>query len=115
MGKSLIMHIDQAPWLHGGPDQPGEEYNQQLIGDREKGPWVNIISLDPGRVAPPHSHSQDEVIYIVDGELTMGDRVCGPGTVLFIERDTEYGFVTGSEGVRFLNLRPGPARFSAGE
>ena len=54
-----------------------------------------------------HSHTVDEVIYIVEGSLTLGDRTCGPGTVLAIEKDTEYSFTVGQEGVRFLNIRPG--------
>ena len=106
MGRSIIMHIDEAPWTQGSPNR---NIGQQMIGDREKGPWVYVITHPAGKVANPHSHSQDEVIYIQDGEITVGDRICGPGTVIFIEQDTEYGFTVGKQGARFLNIRPGLA------
>jgi len=109
MGRAIIMHIDEAPWVRGGPPgkQTGETGGGQLIGDLQKGPWIHVNWLPPGTNASPHSHSQDEIMYIVDGGFTMGKRECGPGTVLYIEKDTQYGFKVGPKGVRFLNIRPG--------
>jgi uncharacterized cupin superfamily protein len=111
MGKTIVMHIDEAPWVYGGP--PAEEGHKngggQLVGDIEKGPWIHINWVPPGNYTPPHSHNQDEVMYIIEGGLTMGDRFCGPGTVVFIERGTDYDFTVGDQGVRFLNIRSGQA------
>ena len=111
MARSIIMHIDEAPWIPGQPGEPGGARGDgsQLIGDLDKGPWVHIHSAEPNKVAPPHSHDQDEVIFIVEGSLTIGDQDRGPGTVIFVEKGTEYGFTVGGEGVRFLNIRPGLA------
>ena len=81
------------------------------MGDLEQGPWVHINWLPGGFVAPHHSHDQDEVIYILEGGFSMGRRRCGPGTVVFIEADTQYGFEVWDEGVRFLNIRPGLAQY----
>ena len=106
MGKSIIMHIDEAPWVEG---MPSKRYRTQFIGDQEKGPWVYISSPEPDKLIPAHSHDQDEVIFIVEGELTIGDGTHGPGTVIFIERNTEYSFTTGKKGLKFLNIRPGKA------
>ena len=47
--------------------------------------------------------------YIIEGELDLGDGARGPGTVIYMERHTEYGFTVGPKGVRFLNIRTGPA------
>ena len=52
MGRSLIMHIDEAPWVHGGPSQTGT-FGEQLIGDLEKGPWVLVLSIEPGHTSAP--------------------------------------------------------------
>ena len=112
MGRSIIMHIDEAPWLRGKPRRPNGpiETGDQLIGDLGKGPWIHINSVSPNDVNTPHSHDEDEVIVIVEGSLTVtGDRTCGTGTVIYIEKDTEYGFTAGPEGVRFLIIRPGLA------
>ena len=58
------------------------------------------------------SHDHDEVMYILEGGFSMGARRCGPGTVVFIEAETQYGFEVWDEGVRFLNIRPGLARYA---
>jgi hypothetical protein len=42
----------------------------------------------------------------------MGNRKCGPGTVVFIEANTQYGFEVWDAGVRFLNIRQGLAKFA---
>ena len=114
MANSLVMHIDKAPWVAyaGTPEsQEPKDISQQLIGDIESGPWIYVVSCEPGYVAGTHSHDLDEVIYIVEGEMTMGEWACGPGTVIFLERNTEYGFTVGKERLRFLNIRHGRARF----
>ena len=109
MGKSNIMHIDEAPCVWGQPRGVDGTLvtGSQFIGDLETGPWVYINSAEPNSAVETHSHTVDEVIYIVEGSLTIGDRTCGPGTVMAIEKDTEYEFTVGQEGVRFLNIRPG--------
>ena len=117
MGKSIIMHIDEAPWILGQPRRGDGtiENGSQFIGDMENGPWIHINSVEPNvGGGQPHSHNLDEVIYIVEGSLTIGDRTCGPGTVIAIEKDTEYDFTAGPEGLRFLNIRPGLATISIG-
>ena len=53
-----------------------------------------------------------QVMYVVEGGFSMGQRQCGPGTVLFIEANTQYGFEVWDEGVRFLNIRQGLARYT---
>ena len=105
MGRAIIMHIDDAPWTQG---VSAEKIGTQLIGERDSGQHVLVPSLPPNQYVAPHTHNQDEVIFVLDGELTLGDKVCGPGTVIFIEGDTEYSFTSGPNGLRFLNVRPGP-------
>jgi uncharacterized cupin superfamily protein len=114
MGRALIAHIDDAPWIRGGPPEAGQhpEGGGQLVGDLEKGPWIHVNWLPGGLVAPPHSHDHDEVMYILEGGFSMGARRCGSGTVVFIEAGTQYGFRVWDTGVRFLNIRPGRATYA---
>ena len=113
MGRSIIMHVDDAPWVQGEESardaikQKTEKNGLQMIGDSEKGPWIHISHHEPDEIVPPHSHDVDEVLYVLEGELTLDDRLCGQGTVLFIEQDTKYGFTVGDHGVRFMAIRPG--------
>ena len=65
-----------------------------------------------------HSHSEDEIIFVTDGQIRLGGRLCGPGTALAIAANTLYGFTAGPEGLRFVNFRagtPGDIRFAHGE
>ena len=113
MGRSIVTHIDDAPMRRGEPTKMGEPIvrGSRFFGDMEMGPWVMINALHPGFVSQPHSHDQDEVIYVVEGMLTLDDQECGPGTLIFNEKDTVYGFTVGDQGVRFLNIRQGREGF----
>lgn len=52
MPRTIVMHIDDAPWIRGGPRAAGvhPEGGGQLVGDRERGP----ISMD-GRTRDPYA------------------------------------------------------------
>ena len=114
MVKSLVMHIDQAPWIYGAAPKPDEtvRYAEQLCGDLETGPWVHIITMmEPEYEAAIHCHSEDEIIYIIDGAMIIGGRMRNAGTVIFMEKETDYNFTVGAKGVRFLEMRPGRAQY----
>src|SRR5262249_4482455 len=63
------------------------------------------IQLDPGLEVSTHAHNDDEIVYVVAGELHVGRRVCGPGSSMFIPGNTLYGFRAGADGCRYLNFR----------
>jgi hypothetical protein len=51
-----------------------------------------------------HSHSQDEIIYVLTGSVQLGPREYGPGTALNIPGDVPYR-VSYPNGAEFLNYR----------
>jgi len=114
MSGPLIMHIDDAPWVRGGPRGQGDhpDGGGQLIGDLEQGPWVHVNWLPPNLVAPPHHHDHAETMYILEGGFEFDGQSYGPGTVIHLEAGTEYGFTVSPSGVRFLNIRTGKARYT---
>lgn len=64
-----------------------------------------------------HSHSEDEIIVVLDGSMRLGGKLVGPGTALAIAADTLYSFTPGPEGLSFVNFRahrPGDIRFVEG-
>jgi quercetin dioxygenase-like cupin family protein len=63
------------------------------------------IRLEPGLEVSRHAHADDEIVYVVDGELHVGRRVCGAGSSFFIPGNTLYGFRAGPAGCRYLNFR----------
>ncbi len=52
-----------------------------------------------------HSHSEDEIIFVRQGELCTGNRHFGPGAALSIAANTKYGFGVGPDGLSFVNFR----------
>lgn len=104
-GVSGAMHADAdcptcSVWLHEnrfGPTEPLSE------ADQAKG---------------IHSHSEDEIIFVIDGEMRLGNKLAGPGTALAIAADTLYSFTPGPKGLSFINFRagkPGDIRFANGQ
>jgi len=72
-------------------------------------PTCRITLLSVARFGPyvsaPHSHTQDELIHVVSGSLTLGSRHVGPGDTLAIAAGQRYGFRGPDEGFLFLNYR----------
>ena len=76
----------------------------------------------PGRAIAPtddeagvHSHSEDEIIFVIDGEICLGKKLHGAGTALAIAANTLYSFTAGPEGLHFVNFRaakPGDIQFA---
>lgn len=52
-----------------------------------------------------HTHSVDEIIYVLDGTISMGSYTLGPGAALCVPADVRYALVGGPDGHSFLNFR----------
>lgn len=88
--------------------------------------WLNENAL-PGWAATPapaeaakgvHAHAEDEVIFVIDGQIRLGTKLYEKGTALAIAADTLYGFTPGPPGLRFITFRaakPSGIRFASGE
>ena len=64
------------------------------------------VVFPPDTEITPHAHDEDEIVYVLEGELHLGARVLTPGMSVYIPGRTLYGFRAGPEGLRFLNFRP---------
>jgi len=58
-----------------------------------------------GAEAVVHKHDDDEIIYVVSGEMHFGERVLRSGSSVFIPGNTYYGFSAGPQGLRIVNFR----------
>lgn len=64
-----------------------------------------------------HSHSEDEIIFIVSGQIRLGRKLFPEGTAIAIPADRLYTFTPGPEGMRFVNFRaakPSEIQFANG-
>jgi len=87
--------------------------------------WLHENSLAPAEDEPAdaasekgvHSHSEDEVIFVTDGQMRLGQRLYGRGSAIAIPAETLYSFGVGPEGLKFVNFRagrPSEIRFKTG-
>lgn len=53
----------------------------------------------------PHTHSEDEVIYVLDGAIRLGSLTCDAGAALAVPGGVRYAETSGPEGAVFLNFR----------
>ncbi len=63
------------------------------------------IDYIPGAEAVIHKHDDDEIIYIVSGEMHLGTKTLKAGSSVYIPGDTYYGFTAGPNGLRIINFR----------
>jgi len=74
--------------------------------------WLHESRFSPEFLTPenetrsPHCHTEDEIIFIIQGEARLGNRTIGPGTALAVHALTMYTFNPGPQGLTFLNFRP---------
>ena len=62
------------------------------------------VAIDRPSFAPPHSHSQDELIHVLEGEVSSGMLHAPAGRTLAVARDRRYSFRT-ETAASFLNFR----------
>lgn len=52
--------------------------------------WTILIEADPGASFPPHDHPQDEEIYVISGDLCIGDLELGAGDFHFAPKGSRH-------------------------
>lgn len=72
----------------------------------DNSPQLFRVRHDPGVVTDIHAHDEDEIIYVMEGEMIVGNRVLKPGSSVYVAGNTLYGFKAGPNGLTFLNFRP---------
>lgn len=107
MPDSFIKHENDYDWSEKF-DFNGKTAWQKFINrGTDDTPEVFLVKHEPGVTLPPHSHSQDEIIYVLEGQISVQDKPCPAGSVIFVKRNVVYGPLTaGPKGVKYLNIRP---------
>lgn len=112
MGSISIVDTNALPWLLPGSDWKGKvadgepAVRYKTVEPEHIGTRVQIAEYEPAHYEAPHSHPTSEVLYLIAGSLCVGDDgPAGPGTAVFVDKDTVYGpIVAGPEGATFLRV-----------
>ena len=74
--------------------------------EREAGYAVLLGKLDPGTRYPAHINTGPEDLYIVTGDLHVGERRLGPGDFHHADAGSEHGVNYSVEGCTLLAVIP---------
>ena len=116
MSKVRIHASDDVPWKKlrdlYPPEMAKEIADEELdssLAYHESGSDgdLHLSELDyrSGATFDLHAHDQDEIIYVVSGTMQLGNRTLGPGSSVYVAKDTLYGFAAGDDGLRILVFR----------
>lgn len=101
-GRHVHVVGPRGTWAVEAPDRDTHYYGDSTC------PTCRLTLLYTSRtaahVSDAHSHSQDELIHLLDGSIRLGNKVIEPGTTLAIAGDQRYGFVS-DDGFAFINYR----------
>ena len=112
MGGIVAFEAEKLPWLGVPSDwkgkvREGEPDVRYKVLTQPVGavPGIQLVEFEPGHFEQPHSHPEGEVLYLMRGELAIGELRLTPGSGAVIEKDTVYGPLrTGPEGATFLRV-----------
>jgi quercetin dioxygenase-like cupin family protein len=112
-----ISHFDTLEWTNPAateslPDHLREvarQIRRKGLVDGENGFFASHVTMPPGHVADPHSHSHSELFVILSGSMELR---AGDTTTMLAQHDAAsipagqtYGFTIGPDGVAFLLVR----------
>jgi ChrR-like protein with cupin domain len=111
--RLAFVHIDDVPWTEVIAQMHGErrvsvhekflEWNAQRM--------VVLGRYDPNVVIERHGHASDHLVYVLEGELLVGDRRCPPGTLIVLELGATFGpLIAGDTGAMLLEVWMGDPR-----
>jgi hypothetical protein len=106
----VYRHIDDMDWetlrfpgqhskmvFHPSPDHPTQ-------------PNSGFVRYEPGAFHPRHRHDFAQVWYILEGTFRIGERSCGPGTVVYhADPHYEEDLSTATGGLMFFVQYVGPS------
>jgi quercetin dioxygenase-like cupin family protein len=91
-------------WAGKAPDGlPGVRFKPFPIGDGPV-PKGQLVEYEVGHFEGAHSHDEDEILFLLSGELRIDEKQLSPGMLIYIEGGTVYGPLQSNEGCRFLRL-----------
>lgn len=102
-----FIHVQVLPWqdgLYAGPERPGVTMRMLSLDD-ETGAASTMLRYPPGfHLATPPALAADEEIFVIEGDLSIGDIHLGPHGYAFLPQGMERGAMTSAKGAVTLSL-----------
>ena len=111
MPKVIAVKDAECPWEEVSPHwqakYAGEDRGlrfKRLLNSAPGMPSMQRTEYMPHHHEPPHSHPEDEVLFILTGTLFHGRDKFGFGDALYVARDTTYSLRTEADGASFVRV-----------
>ena len=111
--RLVFVSADAVPWteviaqLHG--DRRVSVHEKFLEWNAKR--MVVLGRYDPHVVIERHGHASDHLVYVLEGELLVGDRLCRPGTLIVLEFGAAFGpLIAGAAGALLFETWTGDPR-----
>ena len=112
--KLVFVNAAEIPWQEVVAQRHGERrvsvHEKFLEWTKER--MVVLGRYDPRVVIERHGHKSDHLVYVLEGDLTVGDRHCPTGTLIVLEAGAAFGpLVAGERGALLFETwagDPGP-------
>lgn len=122
MSQITIIRDAVAPWQEVRADwaakykagDQGLTFKRLLPGGEPGMPNMQRTRYNPNHREPPHSHPEDEIIYVLAGQVFFGREELGAGDAIHVPQGKIYSLRTGDEGAEFLRIGFGDLRAPAG-
>lgn len=89
-------------------EKSGRGFTQYLMRSEAQGqPTIQIRNWGPETNIPIHKHPFNEMFYVLEGEVEMGEVNYKAGSCIFIEKGTEYGPTRSPKGCKVLRYAEG--------
>lgn len=111
--RLAFRHLDQEEWI---------EVKAQMHGDKRVSIWEKYLEwtpsflsiyarYDPHMVAERHGHLSDHIVFVLEGEIRVGDTLCTKGMHITLEQGAVFGpIVAGPEGALLYEIMMGDPR-----
>lgn len=105
-----MIDLSKCPWQVAVAQRQGDrELSAQLkIAHASADRLVAYTHYDAGLVVEPHRHGGVEVIFVLEGSMTVDGAECPAGTVIVLDEASTFGpIVAGAEGTVLLEVFQG--------
>lgn len=83
---SRTLRADEGEWIALAPGVRCKELERFPALGR----WTILVEAEPGARFPPHEHSDDEELYMISGDLSIGEEELEPGDFRFSRKGSVH-------------------------
>ena len=69
-------------------------------------PFFRLLEIEPNSYIAPHSHSEPEIIVVLEGRMFFNGVWCPQGSVVYVSANEDYWHSTGTERCVVGLIRP---------